>query len=306
MLKVHHPFYCNGCRLQVDQAGEECPRCHYPLDPIKEEPFLLTAISGLQRVATYGGARLRVVDLLRLYQLRLDALHQRQTAEVTAPATPPVAIVPRPVITATLAQVEVPGRPESALPVALGSSPSPYHMFSWRSFFADQFINIMASLGAFLILIGALSFTSTTSNLSLAFFVVFAVHAFFGLTGFVTYRFASFRVVAIVYTIIYALLVPLVGFSVYRLIAGNVLNTFSAGSCCNRCHLCCMCIHTIGDLPAIPTVCLSGDSLTDGSLHGSCQGVQPRLLVVALNSDDPGPSLTNLCLAVNEPAMAFC
>src|SRR5258708_34828656 len=97
----------------------------------------------------------------------------------------------------------------------------PRRVFSWRSFFADQAINIVASLGAFLILAGALGFTATTSNLLLSFLVVFAVHAVFGITGFITYRFPTFRVVATIYTIIFALLVPLVGYSAYRLLSGN-------------------------------------------------------------------------------------
>src|SRR5438270_6742817 len=63
------------------------------------------------------------------------------------------------------------------------------------------------TLGAFLILVGALGFTATTPNLRLAFEIVFIVHAVFGITGFTTYRFASFRIVATIYTIIFALLV---------------------------------------------------------------------------------------------------
>lgn len=94
-------------------------------------------------------------------------------------------------------------------------------VFSWRSFFADQAINIVASLGAFLILVGSLSFTATTSSLLLSFLVVFLVHAVFGITGFITHRFPNFRVVATIYTVIFALLVPLVGFSAYRLFTGN-------------------------------------------------------------------------------------
>src|SRR2546430_4249759 len=94
-------------------------------------------------------------------------------------------------------------------------------VFSWREFFADQAINIVASVGAFLLLIGSLSFTITTSNLFVAFLVLFIVHAIFGITGFVTYRFQTFRFVAIIYTIIFALLIPLVAFSLYRLLIGS-------------------------------------------------------------------------------------
>src|SRR5260221_606633 len=115
-------------------------------------------------------------------------------------------------------------RQEPAATTLMPESPQPpRHVFSWKSFFADQAINIVASLGAFLILAGALGFTTTTSSLLLSFLVVFAVHAVFGITGFITYLFHTFRVVATIYTIIFALLVPLVGFSAYRLLIGSAI-----------------------------------------------------------------------------------
>ena len=49
------------------------------------------------------------------------------------------------------------------------------------------------------------------------------MHAVFGVTGVVSYRFRSFRTVAIIYTAIFALLVPLVGFSGYRLAVGHII-----------------------------------------------------------------------------------
>ena len=78
-------------------------------------------------------------------------------------------------------------------------------------------------MGAFIGLIGALSFVATTTNLWLSFLVLFFVQAVFGAVGISTYRFASFRVVAIIYTVIFALLVPLVGFSGYRLVLGHLV-----------------------------------------------------------------------------------
>jgi len=223
--------HCDFCGLVIEQAGEDCPLCHYPLDPEKEERFLLSAIDDLQRVVNYGGSHLRVSDLLTRYRSRLDALRLQQSRALPVPAAPAVAEAPRievapsPLVAPVPAQAEAPREVEAAVPAAQISprAPRPRRVFSWKSFFADQAINIVASLGAFLILVGALSFTATTSNLLLAFFIVFAVHAVFGITGFVTYRFASFRVVATIYSVIYVLLVPLVGFSAYRLIAGNYL-----------------------------------------------------------------------------------
>src|SRR5260370_13350309 len=218
-------IHCDFCGLLIEQAGEDCPFCHYPLDPEKEERFLLSAIDDLQRVVNYGGSNLRVSDLLTRYLSRLETLRLQQAAPVPAAApasasAPRVEVAPQPVVAPYPAQAEAPREVEAAAQV---SPRAPHRVFSWKAFFADQAINIVASLGAFLILVGALSFTATTSNLLLAFAIVFAVHAVFGITGFVTYRFASFRVVAIIYTVIYALLVPLVGFSAYRLFAATYL-----------------------------------------------------------------------------------
>ena len=218
--------HCDFCGLLIDQAVEDCPLCHYPVDPGKEERFLLSAINDLERVVMYGGSKLRVIDLLTRYQSRLETLHLKKSIAMpvpVAPAAPGIEVSPPPVVAPLPAQEEVQHEIETGIPAAQVSPRAPRRVFSWQSFFADQAINIVASLGAFLILVGALSFTATTSNLLLAFVIVFAVHAVFGITGSVTYRFASFRVVATIYTVIFALLVPLVGFSAYRLIAGNYI-----------------------------------------------------------------------------------
>src|SRR5260370_29396384 len=49
--------------------------------------FLESAISDLQRVAGYGGANLRVADLVKRYQSRLHTLRQ---LSATSPAVPMV------------------------------------------------------------------------------------------------------------------------------------------------------------------------------------------------------------------------
>jgi hypothetical protein len=221
MIK-EYVIHCDFCGLIIDQVVEDCPLCHYPVDPEKEERFLLSAIDDLQRVVNYGGSNLRVIDLLTRYRSRLETLHLKQAVPV--PAAPPVAEAPRVEVAPPPVVAPVPAQAQASREVEVAAQVSPRaprRVFSWKAFFADQAINIVASLGAFLILVGALGFTATTSNLLLAFAIVFAVHASFGITGFVTYRFASFRVVATIYSVIYALLVPLVGFSAYRLIAGN-------------------------------------------------------------------------------------
>ncbi len=233
MLLTH----CDGCGLPVDpQTMEDCPRCHYPVNPDKEERFLQSAISDLRRVANYGGANLRVAELLRRYELRLQTV--RQLKAITAVAVPPVPVAAPSPVAPIVAQPSMPEVREEAIPapsippvlpqkepVAIVPVPPiqrpPRRVFSWKAFFADQAINIVASLGAFLLLIGALGFTITTSSLIVSFLVIFVVHAVFGITGFVTYRFRTFRIVATIYTVIFALLIPLVGFSAYRLLSGS-------------------------------------------------------------------------------------
>jgi hypothetical protein len=231
-------FHCDCCGLIVDpEVTEDCPRCKYPVKPEKEERFLESSIHDLQRVSAYGGGNLEVDELIRRYRSRLYALRHYTT--VIAPAVPPAMVVAKAPVAPVVATPSLPIVPEEvkvaptpvsrqiSLPEETAVTPAPIkpqpprHAFSWREFFADQAINIVASVGAFLLLIGSLSFTITTSNLIVAFLVLFIVHAIFGITGFVTYRFQTFRFVATIYSIIFALLVPLVAYALYKLLIGN-------------------------------------------------------------------------------------
>ena len=250
---------CDSCGLPIElQMGEDCPRCGYPINVLKEEQFLETSLRDLQRVATYEGANITVAGLIKRYQERLNYLRQRKTIATSAQAGE--RRVPEGRFKATVqpivsgndtAQGPVPRQPvgveiqpsEIILPVELSTplapapqpehisvassiqsvQAAPKHTFSWKAFFEDQTINIIASLGAFLILVGSLSFVATTADLLLSFLVVLIVHAVFGAAGAVFYRFRSFRTVAIIYSTIFALLVPLVGFSGYRLALGHIV-----------------------------------------------------------------------------------
>src|SRR6266568_4372745 len=231
-------FHCDCCGLIIDpKVTEDCPRCKYPVKPGKEELFLQSAIHELQRVSTYGGGNLKVDELIRRYQSRLNVVRHYKT--LTSPTVLPVAAGAQAPVAPVVTTPSLPEVPEEVrmepLPVSSQISPleepavvpppmklqPPRRVFSWRDFFADQAINIVASVGAFLLLIGSLSFTITTSNLFVAFLVLFVVHALFGITGFVTFRFQSFRFVATIYAIIFALLIPLVGYSAYRLLVGS-------------------------------------------------------------------------------------
>jgi hypothetical protein len=231
-------FHCDCCGLIVDpEVTEDCPRCKYPVKKEKEERFLELSIHDLQRVSAFGGGSLKVDELVRRYQSRLYALRHYTT--FISPAVPPVTmdakapvaqVVAKPLYQKVPDAVKVAPAPVSqqkSLPEVTAVTPPPIklqppnHVFSWREFFADQAINIVASVGAFLLLIGSLSFTITTSNLFVAFLVLFIVHAIFGITGFVTYRFQTFRFVATIYSIIFALLVPLVAYALFKLLIGS-------------------------------------------------------------------------------------
>jgi hypothetical protein len=229
MLPTSSLSYCDCCGLQIATLQTDCPRCGYPIDASKEESFLHHALGDLQRIVTYGGASLTITQLLQRYQARLSYLEQQK--ELTRTHQEPVAVKissqlppshPQTVETQTPSTAPVFSPALSATSAQSGSKPAG-KMFSLKSFLEDQTINIVASLGAFLILVGSLSYVATTTNLILAFLLMFIVHAIFGAVGIISYRFQSFRIVAVIYTAIFALLIPLVGFSGYRLVTNNLV-----------------------------------------------------------------------------------
>jgi hypothetical protein len=229
-------LYCNCCGLPITHETEDdCPRCGYPLDTAQEEQLLASSLLSLNRVATYGGATITVAQLIERYRLRLNYLQQSKALRAELSTENPHPIEAPIAAQSSVAQDNVPASFSSKEPSrqavysrntpvpVQGPQPAPLRSFSLASFLEEQTITIVASLGAFLILIGSLSFIATTSNLLLSFLVLFIVHAIFGGIGMLSYRFRSFRTVAAIYTTIFALLVPLVGFSAYRLVSGNVV-----------------------------------------------------------------------------------
>ncbi len=247
MTQAYLSSTCDCCGLTIrPESGEDCPRCNYPISYNKEERFLEFSLRDLQRVSDYGGANLTVSGLIGRYSKRLNYLRQLKFGGVSSsfaaiqpampleqrPPVPPVrqseiAPVPSPI----LWQMPV-GRPSTSVSgmntgvpsaeEAPQQSPRRVFSFSWKSFMVDQAITIIGLLGAFLILMGALSSVVTIGgNPMLSFLIVFSVHAFFGIAGVVAYRFANFRMIARIYSGIYVLLVPLVGFTGYTLLLGS-------------------------------------------------------------------------------------
>jgi len=176
---------CNCCGFFIQpQAEDDCPYCGYPIDPAEVSPEISTKVG---------------------------------TQPLSIPYTPPVQTTPSQLATSNMFSalsvgIDVP---------ATSLQPASEGVFSLKSFFADQTINIIASLGAFLLLLGSLSFVITTSDLLQSFIVMVIVHGVFGISGGISYRFRSFHVVAVIYTAIFALQVPLVGLAACRLVAGH-------------------------------------------------------------------------------------
>nr|MDQ2888727.1 hypothetical protein [Chloroflexota bacterium] len=221
---------CDCCSLPVGGMGDFCPRCGYPVNGAKEEQFLQSSLLALKRVAAYGGANMSVAQLIERYRTRLNylaqvkALSAEQKAQNTtvAPASPAPVHAPA-AQSSSAPSSSVVGLPQPQNVAAQGASSQDARSFSLGSFLEEQTITVVAALGAFLILVGALSFVATTPNLLLSFLVVFGVHALFGAIGIISYRYRSFRAVAVIYTAIFALLVPLVGFSAYRVVSGSTV-----------------------------------------------------------------------------------
>ncbi len=153
-----------------------------------------------------------------------------KSPEVAPPGPPaPPLVPPARVVPARQPEPVVPVKqPMPAAPVR--QSPSIREVvFSWGAFFVDNAITVIGLLGAFLILLGTLSFayinaTAQSGNRLVPFLIVFGAHALFGILGIIAYRFHISRLIARIYIIIYALLLPLVGFTGYSLILGGAIH----------------------------------------------------------------------------------
>ncbi|MGH2507829.1 MAG: hypothetical protein ACRDHZ_10580, partial [Ktedonobacteraceae bacterium] len=243
---------CDCCGEAVTEIQNElCSNCQYPVQPERERRFLEAALRDLRRVMRYGGASISVMDLVRRYEGRLQFLHHLRSQEsapypTALPVQEPVAPSQSPQTVHQPVYVEVPTAQKPAvlpLPLAIirASTPPPLKTSvplvaqpeiplapaaSMRgfSFSSDAVVNILAALGGFFILAGALGFVYTTTSTKplLAFLTVFFLHIVFGAAGQLTRRrFPLFRTVSPVYTLIFALLVPVVGYSAYQFVTNS-------------------------------------------------------------------------------------
>lgn len=238
---------CDSCGQTVDLAQVEfCPTCQYPVNPGRERRFLEVSIRDLQRVARYGGSSLRVLDLIRRYEGRLQFLHSLDSLrpDLASPAEP--AAIANLEASSAAAPVSsenrsrVPLFPQTALPkipppvlkrpstaAAFVTPPAmpvqPAASMRGFSLSGDAMVNVLAAVGSFLVLAGVLSTVFVTSNIWLSFAVVLGIHVAFGAASLITRRSALLRPVSPLYTLIFALLVPLLAFSAYRLVENNLV-----------------------------------------------------------------------------------
>lgn len=227
---------CDCCGLAIDLSQVQiCPACQYPVAPEQEQMFLQTSIHDLRRVMNHGGALITVAGLVHRYERRLSVLTPL-TARI--PAGLPLAdgqsasLRPATARTRPLAPPDQQGAavapPQlAALPaIESGHSISVQPAASMRGFSlsSDAIVNILAALGSFLILAGALGFALTTPSLWVSFAGMFLLQIISGGAGLlVQRRFPVLRTVATLYTFISALLIPLVGLSAYRLVSGGAV-----------------------------------------------------------------------------------
>src|SRR5258706_3586428 len=95
MIQMQVSPHCDCCGLPINpQAGEDCPRCKYPVNFAKEERFLASALQDLQRVANYGDVNMTVRVLTHRYQMRLNYLHQHRTSTVLVQRQPQTVHLP--------------------------------------------------------------------------------------------------------------------------------------------------------------------------------------------------------------------
>jgi hypothetical protein len=252
---------CDCCGLVVDHTRDEiCPTCQYPVNPEKEQAFLEASIRDLQRAMRFSKATISVAHLVTHYTERLQFLRDLtgrsaspQKTAIPAQSNDTPALPIQSVRKLAQIPVSLSGLPDSRLQAPPGSasirrdahpqpaishrpalpmpvtSPGPVPLqpaASMRGFSlsSDAVVNVLAALGGFLVLAGALSFVLTTSSLWGSFAVIFLLHIVFGGAGVLTRRrFPQLQAVSTLYTLIFALLLPLAAFSAYRLVTNGAL-----------------------------------------------------------------------------------
>src|SRR5579872_4642853 len=112
-------FRCYYCGLPVNpQQVDFCPHCHYPVSPAKEEEYLTATLASLQQAMSFGGAQLKVVDLVQRYQKRLSVLRKLSTVpSASTPVNTSEGVAPTSVkIASVVYQIQSPGKADIVPP----------------------------------------------------------------------------------------------------------------------------------------------------------------------------------------------
>lgn len=223
---------CAKCGAVSYVGTRYCPRCGDPLAPelVSELQWLYRTLGDLDaRIAAGEGDR-------TMRALHDDYVTRYKTLRAPQPAPPALPSVgfrdlrePSPTPPPLASPLPLPAIPLVAAPPA---EPGP--IFSWRAFFAEQSIAILAYLGGFLLLVATLSF-ELGAGLQIGdtpkLIVVLAVYAIFGALGLSLFRVQRLRTVGNAYLGVFALMTPLVGLAFY-LFALHGLGLPAAGMLC--------------------------------------------------------------------------
>ncbi len=217
---------CANCGFRSPAGTRYCLSCGQAIDPaiIEELRWLYAALQDLDQRVKDGQGERALRDLAQDYRerylaLRLDPHWVAEAAPRAQPAPRPEAGRQPPPLTARTA----PQAPVSPAPISPPVPAGP--PFSWRAFFAEQAIAIMAYLGGFLLLVATLAFEIGRLSLtiggvnfltdSVKLGVVVAVYLIFGLLGLTLGRMHGLRTVGQAYLGVFALMTPLVALALY-------------------------------------------------------------------------------------------
>lgn len=203
----------------ADQAAATAPGATPSTEKITELRFLYRLALDLDARLSQGQGEKTIQELR-------DEISTRYLAERRGPVTSPAPAgqaMPTPLApsSAPAGFTPYPYGPPPAPPTTPLTPPAPpARAFSFREFLADQAIAVMAYLGAFLMLVAALTFEigafapeGLTNGVKLA--VLVAVHLLFAVLGILFRRTERLRTVGGAYLFIFALMTPLVALGAY-------------------------------------------------------------------------------------------
>ncbi len=168
----------------------------------------------------------QAIQRVKPIELVETSVHKQASPHSSVPLSPTSSYVSPPLQT-TLPQsaaARVALVPSTDVPTPVSPvQPTRERVFASTALLGNQMMNTIVSVGALLVFFGSLRFITTTSNLLLACIIIVIMHSFCGIIGAITHRFQHLRIATVIYTATFALQVPLIGFTAYRLSAGHLI-----------------------------------------------------------------------------------